>query len=162
MHTHTVHTCTHTHTTLLFGRGYWGVGRTLVTPSSNTCTHTRTHKHTNSCPLTLDDPSRAAEALSSSSPLLVFLCCCYGFLFSSWGFHCFVTAVPVYPVTIYCTLCLPSPQKLLPLLRFRFASQVASNLLYCSIFTAKLITEQGEVMFFDHCVRYFLSFKLYY
>lgn len=128
------HTCTHTDHIAPAG-GYWGVWRTPVTLHLHTRTHT---PQTSSCPLTLDDPSCAPEALSSSSPLLVFLCCCCGFLFRSWGFYCCVTAVPVYPVTACCSLCPPSSQMLLlPLFECRFASQVASYSLYCTILIHK-------------------------
>ena len=105
-----------------FGRGYGGLGglqgphmHTHAHTHTRAHLHTHTHTHTHSRPidaLWLYATSCAAEALSSSPPLLVFLCCCYGFLLRSWGFYCCVTAVPVYPVAARCSLCPPSSPKL--------------------------------------------------
>lgn len=152
MHTHTHMHAHWPHCSLVEVIGEVGG---LQWPLAYTYTHPLTHTlGTNSCPLTLDDPSCATKALSCSSHLLVFLCCCYGFLFRSWRFYCCVTAVPVYPVTAYCSLCPPSSPKLrLPLLEFRFASQVASYPLYCIICTARLMNKPGEVLYYEYCVH---------
>lgn len=116
-------TLARTLTTLLFCRAYWGLGG-LFWSHAQRRTHTDTHTlQTSSCPLTLK--TLPVPVNHSALPLPGFLCCCYGFLLRSWRFYCSVTAVPVYPVTAYCSLCLPSSPKLLSLHESRFASQVA-------------------------------------
>lgn len=65
-----------------------------------------------------------------------------------------MTAVPVYPFMAHCSLCLPSfPKLILPLLELRFASQVASYSLYCTICTARLMNYPGEVLCYENNVN---------
>lgn len=124
IHTHAAkHINSHTQTTLLLGRGESGVGMIPVTPHVYMLTHTIDQS--------LPSDSPPVPLKHSTSPLLVFLCCYYGFLFRSWGLYCFLTAHPVYPVTACCSLCPLSCPKLLLLPEFRFASQVAWYLIYC-------------------------------
>lgn len=123
IHTHSAkHMNSHTQTTLLLGRGEWGAGIILVTPHIYMLTHTIDQS--------LPSDSPPVPLKHSASPLLVFLCCYYGFLFWSWGLYCFLTAHPVYPVTACWFFCPLSCPKRLLLPDFRFASQVGWYLLY--------------------------------
>lgn len=131
------YTCMHTNDVALWFGVIGGVGRTPVTPCSDTRKRAQTHTHPHHRPVVaLWLETILPVPLKHSAPPLLSWCSCVAVMGSCLGAGGSIVVWQRFLNILFevcCPHCLPSSLKLLaPLPVLRFASQVSSDSLYCT------------------------------